>query len=162
MIEDFCRYEYVLYTDGVTYIGRLPFLQMCGSVLLTPPVAWRQLTTHLLWPVFSRDLVPTGREMPEGVRNAWPTRYGPDDANVVFVAPDWSGLEDMVLWLGASRCCGGHREEAEGSVCSEGVYFLCDGDVLLAHASEGLESSCKGLRAKDGKMRLALAGKRFL
>ncbi len=128
MIEDFCRYKYVLYTDGVTYSGRLPFLQMCGSVLR---------------PVFSRDLVPTGREMPEGVRNAWPTRYGPDDANVVFVAPDWSGLENIVLWLGASRCCGGHREEAEGSVCSEGVYFLCDGDVLLARASEGLESSCK-------------------
>ncbi|KAI0427166.1 glycosyl transferase family 90-domain-containing protein [Xylaria sp. FL1042] len=106
MIEDFCRYKYVLYTDGVTYSGRLPFHQMCGSVLLTPPLAWRQLTTHLLQPVFSRDLFShnqhtgsAGRGMLEGVRNAWPARYAPEDANVVFVAPDWSDLEDTVLWL---------------------------------------------------------------
>ncbi|KAI1420430.1 glycosyl transferase family 90-domain-containing protein [Xylaria sp. FL1777] len=99
MIEDFCRYKYVLYTDGVTYSGRLPFLQMCGSVLLTPPMAWRQLTTHLLQPVFSQDLVPTRREVTEDMRNAWPKRYSPNDANAVFISPDWSDLEDIVLWL---------------------------------------------------------------
>ncbi|KAI1152506.1 glycosyl transferase family 90-domain-containing protein [Nemania diffusa] len=107
MIEDFCRYKYVLYTDGVTYSGRLPFLQMCGSVLLTPPIAWRQHTTHLLRPLFSHDLALTdaGGSAHEwapsspGVRAAWPTSYGPADANAVFVAPDWSDLRATVAWL---------------------------------------------------------------
>ncbi|KAI0802916.1 glycosyl transferase family 90-domain-containing protein [Xylaria sp. FL0064] len=104
MIEDFCRYKYVLYTDGVTYSGRLPFHQMCGSVLLTPPLAWRQLTTHLLRPVFSRDLLihsheASPRSHSQAVRRAWPTHYTPEDANIVFVAADWSDLEDTVAWL---------------------------------------------------------------
>ncbi|KAI1349777.1 glycosyl transferase family 90-domain-containing protein [Xylaria sp. FL0043] len=142
MIEDFCRYKYIIYTDGVTYSGRLPFHQMCGSVLLTAPLAWRQLTTHLLRPLFSRDLLShshshshevsprshnsrvqtgskggtgrgksigstggiggigdIGREIPAAVRNAWPKYYTLDDANIVFVAPDWSDLEDTVAWL---------------------------------------------------------------
>ncbi|KAI1271888.1 glycosyl transferase family 90-domain-containing protein [Xylaria sp. FL0933] len=138
-IEDFCRYKYIIYTDGVTYSGRLPFHQMCGSVLLTPPLAWRQLTTHLLQPVFSRDLLShslslshshevvqgsshnsqlqtgstgsigrgesirsiggIGKEIPDAVRNAWPRRHTPEDANIVFVSPDWSDLEDTVAWL---------------------------------------------------------------
>ncbi|KAI1131462.1 glycosyl transferase family 90-domain-containing protein [Nemania abortiva] len=109
MIEDFCRYKYVLYTDGVTYSGRLPFLQMCNSVLLTAPIAWLQHTTHLVKPLFSHDL-PRDMSLSSrsghhewtpspGVRKAWPTHYSPDDANAVFVAPDWSDLRDTVAWL---------------------------------------------------------------
>ncbi|KAF2967789.1 hypothetical protein GQX73_g5742 [Xylaria multiplex] len=108
-VEDFCRYKYVLYTDGVTYSGRLAFLQMCGSVLLAPPLAWRQLTTHLLRPVFSSDLlagkgtfIPTDPKgwggKSEDMRRAWPA-HDPEDANAVFVAPDWSDLEATVAWL---------------------------------------------------------------
>ncbi|KAI8627166.1 glycosyl transferase family 90-domain-containing protein [Xylariaceae sp. FL1651] len=102
MIEDFCRYKYVLYTDGVTYSGRLQFLQMCRSVLLTPPIAWLQYTTHLIRPLFSSDLDLGGKQswtQSEGIRKAWPTPYGPGEANAVFVAPDWSDLEDTVKWL---------------------------------------------------------------
>ncbi|KAI0486965.1 glycosyl transferase family 90-domain-containing protein [Xylaria cf. heliscus] len=117
MIEDFCRYKYVLYTDGVTYSGRLPFLQLCRSVLLTAPIAWRQHTTHLVRPLFSSDLRPGARrplEQPppppplSGVRKAWPMHYGPSEANAVFVAPDWSDLGHMVAWLEA------HPDVAEG------------------------------------------------
>ncbi|KAI0454611.1 glycosyl transferase family 90-domain-containing protein [Xylaria acuta] len=111
MIEDFCRYKYVLYTDGVTYSGRLPFLQMCRSVLLTPPIAWRQHTTHLVRPLFSSDLglgVPHEWALSSGIRKAWPTHYGPAEANAVFVAPDWSDLGDTISWLEA------HPDVAEG------------------------------------------------
>ncbi|KAI1361980.1 glycosyl transferase family 90-domain-containing protein [Xylaria arbuscula] len=111
-IEDFCRYKYVLYTDGVTYSGRLPFLQMCNSVLVAPPPAWRQLSSHLLRPVFSSDLLLSStststspsttsstRDM-EKIRKAWPERYTPEEeANAVFVAPDWSDLEDTIAYL---------------------------------------------------------------
>ncbi len=61
MMEDFCRYKYVIHTEGVTYSGRLQFLQMCASVLLTPPMAWRQHTTHLVRPpVFKRPASQPG------------------------------------------------------------------------------------------------------
>ncbi|KAI1757710.1 glycosyl transferase family 90-domain-containing protein [Xylaria castorea] len=104
MIEDFCRYKYVLYTDGVTYSGRLPFLQMCRSVLLTPPIAWRQHTTHLVRPLFSSDLGLGPRPewtLSSGVRKAWPTHYSPAEANAIFVAPDWSDLGYTISWLEA-------------------------------------------------------------
>lgn len=119
MIEEFCRYKYVLYTDGITYSGRLQFLQMCESVLITPPIAWMQHTTHLVKPLFSSDLdfggdypsrAAEGKgeeknpgyqkwEPSEGEHRAWPTHYTPEEANVVFVAPDWSDLEATVRWL---------------------------------------------------------------
>lgn len=100
-IEDFCRYKYVLYTEGVTYSGRFQFLQMCGSVLLSPPIAWMMHTTHLVKPVFSSDLPGlegrwTASEM---TKRAWPVRYAAEEANMVFVKPDWSDLEDTIKWL---------------------------------------------------------------
>ncbi len=55
-IEDFCRYKYVLHTEGVAYSGRFQFLQMCASVVLTPPIQWLQHTTHLVRPLFSSSL----------------------------------------------------------------------------------------------------------
>ncbi|KAI1130127.1 hypothetical protein F5Y10DRAFT_136863 [Nemania abortiva] len=57
-IEDFCRYKYVVHTEGVTYSGRFQFHTLCASVVLTPPVAWMQHLTHLLRPVFSYTLDP--------------------------------------------------------------------------------------------------------
>ncbi|KAI0973599.1 glycosyl transferase family 90-domain-containing protein [Xylaria arbuscula] len=103
MIEDFCRYKYILYTDGITYSGRLSFHQLCNSVILTPPPAWRQLTTHLLRPAFSTDLVPSHQTIPsafsQDMLDAYPTRYTAHEANIIFVAPDWSDLEATISWL---------------------------------------------------------------
>jgi hypothetical protein len=99
MVEDFCRYKYVLYTEGITYSGRLQFHQMCRSVLITPPIAWLQHTTHLARPLFSADIVDGGWEPSDVVKEAWPVRYTPEEANVVFVAPDWSDLKTVIDWL---------------------------------------------------------------
>ncbi|KAL2263798.1 hypothetical protein VTK26DRAFT_5090 [Humicola hyalothermophila] len=101
-IEGFCRYKYVVHTEGVSYSGRFQFLQMCASVVLTPPIQWMQHTTHLVRPLFSSELdlqggkgwTPSAR-----VNRAWPVRYKPEEANIVFVAPDWSDLGDVVAWL---------------------------------------------------------------
>lgn len=103
MIEDFCRYKYVLYTEGITYSGRLQLLQMCRSVLISPPIAWLQHTTHLVKPMFASDL-PTepgskSWEPSEGVNEAWPIHYSPEEANAVFVSADWSDLGQTVAWL---------------------------------------------------------------
>ncbi|KAI0471279.1 hypothetical protein F4859DRAFT_114180 [Xylaria cf. heliscus] len=167
-IEDFCRYRYIVHTEGVTYSGRFQFHSLCASVVLTPPVAWVQHVTHLLRPVFSYALDPDApdsslssppsssssssspsrlsirslstlftrasqKEDPNPasnnngglprhpislgdtekppplapypapwVRSAWPTSYAPaSEANIVFVAPDWSDLEATVAWLEA-------------------------------------------------------------
>ncbi|GAW19801.1 hypothetical protein ANO14919_092920 [Xylariales sp. No.14919] len=154
-IEDFCRYKYIIHTEGVTYSGRFQFHNLCASVVLTPPVAWIQHVTHLLRPVFSYTLDPSapdslssspsssrrnllrsllspfllspkledketktpglprrpvelgGREKPPPLspypapwmRSAWQTEHDPSEANIVFVAPDWSDLEATVAWL---------------------------------------------------------------
>ena len=108
-IEDFCRYKYLLYTEGITYSGRFHFLQMCKSVILTPPIVWMQHTTHLVRPLFSSDLnlsdgkYSTGKtwQPSEGENRAWPKHYQPEEANIVFVSPDWSDLENTIKWLEA-------------------------------------------------------------
>ncbi|KAI3342462.1 hypothetical protein F4824DRAFT_204128 [Ustulina deusta] len=196
-IEDFCRYKYIIHTEGVTYSGRFQFHNLCASVVLTPPVAWIQHVTHLLRPVFSYTLDPAAadsfsssppsssssssssstsrlslrsllssffpsavepqqwmqedgskteetsgglprrpidlgdREKPpplapypaQWVRGAWPTEHDASEANIVFVAPDWSDLEATVAWLEA------HPRIAEGiarrqrALFEDGGYF---------------------------------------
>ncbi|KFX87873.1 hypothetical protein O988_09248 [Pseudogymnoascus sp. VKM F-3808] len=92
-IEEFCRYKYVIYTDGVTYSGRLAFHQACASVLITPPPTFLQHTTHLLRPLYSPTLDTPPPPHPE-----WPS-YSASEANVIFVQPDWSDLEATIMWL---------------------------------------------------------------
>jgi hypothetical protein len=99
-IWDFCRYKYVIHTEGVTYSGRFQFLQMCDSVVITPPISWMQHTSHLVRPAFSGDLLgKDGKRVRDGVKRAWPRRYKAEEANIVFVRSDWSDLEEVVKWL---------------------------------------------------------------
>lgn len=127
-IENFCRYKYVLHTEGVTYSGRFQFLQMCESVVLTPPIGWMQHTTHLVKPSFSYSFASEGAKTwtpSEGTKRAWPTNYGPEseEANIVFVAPDWRDLEETVAWLEAHPkvAAGIARRQRETFV--DGGYF---------------------------------------
>ncbi|GIJ85030.1 hypothetical protein Asppvi_003885 [Aspergillus pseudoviridinutans] len=103
-IEDFCRYKYIIYTEGVTYSGRLPFHQACRSVILTPPMAWMLHTTHLVRPVFSSTLLQTEPRLgpphqSDRIKRAWRTDLDAGDANLVMVSPDWSDLEATIAWL---------------------------------------------------------------
>lgn len=176
-IEDFCRYKYVLYTDGVTYSGRLPFLQMCNSVLIAPPPAWRQLSTHLLRPVFSRDLLLStsttqtslkliedmnglvlerkSEGASEKVNKAWPERYSPEDANVVFVAPDWSDLEDTVSWLEdnldiAAGIAGRQRDLFVGKGYASPAMETCYWRALLRGWSQVVRLEGEGWENQEG------------
>jgi hypothetical protein len=125
-IEEFCRYKYVVHTEGIAYSGRFQFLQMCASVVLTPPIQWMQHVTHLARPLFSSDLglakkggkgwTPTDK-----VRRAWPVGYKPEEANIVFVAPDWSDLGETVEWLEE------HPEVAEGIARRQRDLFVGGG-----------------------------------
>jgi len=131
-IEDFCKYKYVLHTEGITYSGRFQFLQMCRSVLLTPPIAWLQHTTHLIRPLFSADLdLGMGKKTwapSEGEQKAWPVHYRPEEANAVFVAPDWSDLEATIRWLEA------HPVVSEGIAARQRELFVDRG--YLSPAAE--------------------------
>ncbi|KAI0179322.1 hypothetical protein GGR52DRAFT_589066 [Hypoxylon sp. FL1284] len=143
-IEDFCRYRYVVHTEGVTYSGRFQFHQLCASVVLTPPIAWMQHLTHLARPVFSYDLdgvqrtppgpgpAPAANMVPypaNWVKEAWPTSYDPrKEANIVFVAPDWSDLEATVEWLER------HPKVAEGIARRQRELF--DGGGYFSPAAE--------------------------
>jgi hypothetical protein len=123
-IEEFCRYKYVVHTEGIAYSGRFQFLQMCASVVLTPPIQWMQHVTHLVRPLFSSDLKLGGGKgwtPTEKVRRAWPVGYKPEEANMVFVAPDWSDLGETVAWLEA------HPEIAEGIARRQRDLFVGGG-----------------------------------
>lgn len=123
MIEDFCKYKYVLYTEGVTYSGRFQFLQMCESVLITPAISWMQHATHLVRPVFSNALkgMEGGWTASEMVKRAWPESWDVEEANAVFVKPDWSDLEDVIHWLEE------HPREAEGIARRQRETFVDGG-----------------------------------
>lgn len=134
LVEDFCRYKYILHTEGITYSGRFQFLQMCGSVLITPPIAWLQHTTHLVRPLFSDDLdlgsgPGTESWIPDpDIVKAWPTRYRPEEANIVFVSPEWTDLEGTVRWLEE------HPQVAEGIARRQRELFV--GGGYLSPAAE--------------------------
>ncbi|EGO54481.1 hypothetical protein NEUTE1DRAFT_124720 [Neurospora tetrasperma FGSC 2508] len=147
-IEDFCKYKYVIHTEGISYSGRFQFLQMCTSVTLTPPIQWMQHTTHLVKPLFSSDLdldkarslrmrkngktkdtrAKPGKTAKDGIwtphvrhERAWPKRYDPNEANIVFVSPDWSDLEDTIHWLEE------HPKVAEGIARRQRELFVGGG-----------------------------------
>ncbi|KIH88132.1 hypothetical protein SPBR_07049 [Sporothrix brasiliensis 5110] len=160
-IEDFCRYRYVLHTEGVAYSGRFQFLQMCNSVTITPPIVWMQHTTHLVKPVFSSHLLGAATTKPNSAKEkesprkeahkfahdvksvgkkisrrslsvsntaktssghkSWPVSYPAGEANIVFVAPDWSDLKDTVAWLEA------HPEVAAGIARNQRDLFVGGG-----------------------------------
>lgn len=69
-----CRYKYVAHTEGITYSGRLKYLQNCRSVVILPRMKWPEFHDHLM------------------IDN------GPDQ-NVVRVKEDWSDLPAKVSWL---------------------------------------------------------------
>ncbi|KAI1418527.1 glycosyl transferase family 90-domain-containing protein [Hypoxylon sp. FL1857] len=142
-IEDFCRHRYVVHTEGVTYSGRFQYHQLCASVILAPPIAWMQHLTHLVKPAFSSSLDGVART-PLGttsrpdqlapypapwVKAAWPRSYDPGkEANMVFVAPDWSDLEATVAWLER------HPRVAEGIARRQ--RELLDGGGYFSPAAE--------------------------
>ena len=73
-MEDFCKYKFLIYTEGVTYSGRLRYFQMCRSVIITPRIHWHQTTSPLI------------------------KSEGPDQ-NIVIVKDDWSDLEETIQKL---------------------------------------------------------------
>ncbi|KAK4643063.1 hypothetical protein QC761_402690 [Podospora bellae-mahoneyi] len=120
-IQDFCRYKYVIHTEGIAYSGRFQFLQMCQSVVLTPPILWMQHTTHLVRPVYSGELTGKRWETTERVKGAWGTGVDAREANIVFVKPDWSDLEETVRWLEENP------EVAEGIATRQRELFVGGG-----------------------------------
>jgi len=46
---DFFRsYKFTVQTEGTSYSGRLKYLQLCRSALITHPLEWQEFHTHLL------------------------------------------------------------------------------------------------------------------
>ncbi|KAF2175384.1 hypothetical protein K469DRAFT_610969 [Zopfia rhizophila CBS 207.26] len=47
-LREFCRYKFTAQTEGTSYSGRLKYLQLCRSALITHPLRWQEFHTHLL------------------------------------------------------------------------------------------------------------------
>lgn len=103
-IPEICRYKYIAYTEGITYSGRLPFHLLCESIVITVPINYMMHSSHLMKPMMSWNLGLESSQAPSDwamkrMRKAWPRDYQPEEANAVFVSPDWSDLEDTIMWL---------------------------------------------------------------
>ncbi|KAI9694339.1 MAG: hypothetical protein M1820_008987 [Bogoriella megaspora] len=111
-MEDHCRYKYIIYTEGVTYSGRLPYHQACASILITPPLLHHTYSTTHIRPLFSSTLDLKSANFSNGQSEkkkwapnysgpdeSWPRSYPPGEANAIFVAHDWSDLEAVIQWL---------------------------------------------------------------
>lgn len=134
MIEDFCRYKYVVHTEGITYSGRFQFHQLCRSVVLTAPLAWMQHTTHLVKPLYASDLSLDGQSWKPTAdeERAWP-HAAPDEANIVFVSPDWSNLGATIDWLEK------HPKVAEGIAQRQRRLFASSGPHDRGYHSPAVE-----------------------
>lgn len=128
-IEDFCRYKYIIHTEGIGYSGRLQFHQLCESVVLSPPLDWMQHTTHLVRPAYSSTILgkKEARYPTKAEKERWPTEYPLSEANMIFIASDWSDLEDLIAWLEE------HQELAAG-VARRQRQTYHDGGYLSAAA----------------------------
>ncbi|KAI9754953.1 MAG: RNA helicase required for poly(A+) mRNA export [Chaenotheca gracillima] len=73
-MSDHCRYKFVAQTEGWSNSGRLKHLLNCRSVVMMPPIHWREHFHPLL------------------------QSSGPDQ-NYVEVAPDWSDVEEKISEL---------------------------------------------------------------
>lgn len=122
-IEEFCRYRYVVYAEGVTYSGRLPYHQACGSVLIMPPVTWVSASALLVRPIRVEDVLRAGNDDSAGVEcEGDERRDGVLEvtrdwrcANAIYVKHDFSDLENVVTALRkrpdlASRIARNQRE----------------------------------------------------
>ena len=69
-----CEYKYLAQAEGNVYSGRLKYLQMCRSVVVSHKMDWVQHYYHLLR--------PSGSEQ-----------------NFVEVERDWSDLDSKMKWL---------------------------------------------------------------
>ncbi|QSZ32469.1 hypothetical protein DSL72_002043 [Monilinia vaccinii-corymbosi] len=52
--------------------------------------------------MFSTSFLPAHELSPETDDDGstrWPQTYGPSEANIIFVKPDWSDLEETILYL---------------------------------------------------------------
>lgn len=72
-VDEFCKYAMTVYTEGVTYSGRLKFLMNCKSLLFVHDLDWSTHYSHLL------------------------VKDGPEQ-NYVAVQRDWSDLESKVRY----------------------------------------------------------------
>jgi hypothetical protein len=97
-IEDFCRYKYVVYTEGVTYSGRLPYHQACENVLITAPLTWVTTSAVLMRPIWAEDFLSEGAKRRAG-DGALPTAKRYEDANAIYVNSDFANLEKLIVFL---------------------------------------------------------------
>ncbi|KAK5093957.1 hypothetical protein LTR70_004483 [Exophiala xenobiotica] len=73
-LNDHCRYQYVLQTEGTSYSGRFKFLQLCNSVTVSHKLEYAEFATHLMNP------------------------SGPKQ-NFIQVQRDWSDLEEKMQYF---------------------------------------------------------------
>ncbi|KAF2198908.1 hypothetical protein GQ43DRAFT_138441 [Delitschia confertaspora ATCC 74209] len=70
-LEEFCGYRYTVQTEGTSYSGRLKYLQLCRSMLISHPLEWQEFHTHLM------------------------TAEG-EKPNFVETSPDWANLDAIM------------------------------------------------------------------
>lgn len=142
-IEDFCRYKYVVYTEGVTYSGRLPYHQACESVLLMAPLTYLTHTAYSIRPVVADELlsvfssssssasVGSSAKKTGYVQPLLPTIPASEwhTANAIYVRPDFSNLESTIFFLRSHPEVAARIARNQRDVVVEGQYLSSAAEV---------------------------------
>ena len=51
-LPEMCGYRYIIYTEGITYSGRLKYTALCNSVQIGHPITFIEFWSHLLDPYY--------------------------------------------------------------------------------------------------------------
>jgi hypothetical protein len=132
-IDEFCRWRYVIYTEGITYSGRLSYHQACTSVLITPPLHFLTHNSHLIKPLYASKHLASQNHKWEA-HPAYPTSYPPEEANTVFVRHDWNDLEDTISWLNSNPRIGERIAQNQRSLMVDAGYLSQAADACYWRA----------------------------
>lgn len=51
-LKEMCQYQYIVYTEGITYSGRLKYTALCNSIQIGHKITFVEFWTHLLDPYY--------------------------------------------------------------------------------------------------------------
>ena len=51
-LQEMCKYQYIIYTEGIAYSGRLKYTALCNSVQIGHQITFIEFWTHLLEPYY--------------------------------------------------------------------------------------------------------------
>lgn len=91
-LSEQCDYKYIIYTEGITYSGRLKYTSLCNSIQIGYKIRFYEYWTHLLEPFYVNvnswdDAVDKMKDLEKDPKKAEKLARGPVDALKQYLTP---------------------------------------------------------------------------